>query len=212
MTDVWPPHTIASRAIALNGRGCPVVVGIDGRSASGKTTFADAMADAIRGTGRPVIRASIDDFHRPGHKRRSGREAYTPESYYHQAFDYERFVQWVVDPLMPHGDRRCRVRYWDAAADRTAADEELVAADDAVAVIDGVFLFRAELRDRWDLSIWLDIDFETMIARAVARDVAWVGSPDRVRRRYEERYVPAHRYYEERDTPQDRATLVIERR
>jgi putative protein kinase ArgK-like GTPase of G3E family len=42
--------------------GHPLRVGIDGRSAAGKTTFADELAAALRGRGREVLRASLDDF------------------------------------------------------------------------------------------------------------------------------------------------------
>ena len=53
--------------------GHPTGVAVDGRSAAGKTTLADELADAVRERAREVIRASIDDFHRPGHTYRSQR-------------------------------------------------------------------------------------------------------------------------------------------
>ncbi|WP_244310639.1 hypothetical protein [Pseudovibrio ascidiaceicola] len=43
----------------------PIRVAIDGRTASGKTTFANQVASTIEKLGRPNIRASIDGFHRP---------------------------------------------------------------------------------------------------------------------------------------------------
>ena len=49
--------------------GRPVRVAIDGRTASGKTTLADEIASLIRGKGCPVIRTSIDGFHRPKAER-----------------------------------------------------------------------------------------------------------------------------------------------
>ncbi len=55
--------------------GHPTRVAVDGRSAAGKTTLADALADAVRERAREVIRASIDDFHRPGHKYRPDERA-----------------------------------------------------------------------------------------------------------------------------------------
>lgn len=38
-------------------------VAIDGPDAAGKTTLADDLAAHLTGRGRPVIRASVDDFH-----------------------------------------------------------------------------------------------------------------------------------------------------
>ncbi len=53
--------------------GHPTRVAVEGRSAAGKTTLADELSEVVRARGRDVIRASIDDFHRPGHKVRSQR-------------------------------------------------------------------------------------------------------------------------------------------
>jgi uridine kinase len=43
----------------------PVRVAIDGVDAAGKTTIANALSPIIACSGRHVIRASIDGFHRP---------------------------------------------------------------------------------------------------------------------------------------------------
>jgi uridine kinase len=43
----------------------PVRVAIDGPDAAGKTTFADELVEPLEARGRPVIRASIDGWHRP---------------------------------------------------------------------------------------------------------------------------------------------------
>lgn len=77
-------------------------------------------------------------------------------------------------------------------------------------IVDGAFLFRPELVDCWDFTVWIDVSFDEMINRAVARDVAWVGSPEKVRRRYVERYVPLHLLYEARTGARDRAEVLID--
>ena len=41
----------------------PLRIGIDGASASGKSTFANQLVEPLRKLGRTVIRASIDGFH-----------------------------------------------------------------------------------------------------------------------------------------------------
>jgi uridine kinase len=174
----------------------PVRVAIDGRSAAGKTTFADALAAALAPSGRQVLRAGIDDFHPPGHAARSAAGGYTPQTTYEEAFDYASFRRLLLAPLGPGGDRHVRLALHDAFHDRPIKDAAVVASPDAIAVIDGAFLLRPEMRASWDLAIWLDISFETMIERAAARDVAWVGDADLVRQRYRTRWVPTHRLYE----------------
>ena len=97
----------------------PLRVGIDGRSAAGKTTFADQLAEVAGRRGWSVVRASVDDFHPPGHKSRG----YTLETYYDSAFEYRRFRSWVLDPLEPDGGRRCRLAYRDSFTDTPASPE-----------------------------------------------------------------------------------------
>lgn len=97
--------------------GHPVRVGIDGRSAAGWTTFADDLAQEVRIRGREVIRASIDDFHRPGHRDRSLRRGWTPQSYYDAGYDYGAFVELLLRPPGPGGNRRCRTALFDASED-----------------------------------------------------------------------------------------------
>src|SRR5919198_165461 len=89
--------------------GHPIRVGLDGRSAAGKTTLADVLADMVQPTlHRPVVRASIDDFHRPGHKFRSMRGEWTARSYYDESYDYLAFRDLVLRPLGAGGNRRLR--------------------------------------------------------------------------------------------------------
>src|SRR5687767_9866235 len=59
----------------------PVRVGIDGRPGAGKTTLGDALADRLEALGRVCLRASLDDFHAPGHEQREKAGGFTPAEY-----------------------------------------------------------------------------------------------------------------------------------
>jgi uridine kinase len=62
-------------------------VGIDGLTAAGKTSFGHELAQRISRAGRPVLRASLDDFKKPWRDRHLyDRES--GEGYYRNAFDY----------------------------------------------------------------------------------------------------------------------------
>lgn len=190
----------------------PTRVAIDGRSASGKTTFADALAEAVRARGREVLRASIDDFHWPGHKWRSQRDEWTPQTYFEQGYDYTSFQDLLLQPLGPGGTRRCRTALFDAYHDVFWPEEWQTVSDHAVAIIDGVFLLRPELAGHWDYIIWLDVDMETMVKRARRRDAVWVGSEGVVEDRYRRHRIPMHELYERLIMPQGYAHAVIDNR
>lgn len=190
----------------------PTRVAIDGRSAAGKTTLADKLATAIGGIGREVVRASIDDFHRPGHKYRSGSGQWTPQSYYDEGYDYAAFRDLLLRPLGPGGSRVCRPALFDSFHDVWLPDEWRAVGDQAVAIVDGVFLLRPELAGHWDYLIWLDIDDETMVERARQRDVAWVGSADVVEERYRRHWIPTHELYERLTDAPAHAHAVVDNR
>lgn len=185
-----------TRIVLALDRPHPIRVAVEGRSAAGKTTFADALALALGPSGRQVLRAGIDDFHPPGHAARSAAGGYTPQTIYEEGFDYGAFRRLLLAPLGPGGARRVRLAQHDSLSDRPIADADALAQPDAILVVDGAFLLRPELRDSWELVIWLDIAFETMFERAARRDVAWVGDEAKVRASYRTRWEPAHRLYE----------------
>ncbi|MGH6955669.1 MAG: hypothetical protein ACREEW_03270 [Caulobacteraceae bacterium] len=89
---------LARIALALR-RPHPTRIAVEGRSAAGKTTFADALAEALGGSGRQVLRAELDDFHPPGHAARSAAGGYTPQSRYDEAYDYDSFRRLLLAPL-----------------------------------------------------------------------------------------------------------------
>jgi uridine kinase len=190
----------------------PTRVAVKGRSAAGKTTLAEELAEAIRSRGREVLRASIDDFHRPGPRDRSRRGEWTPASYDAEGYDYEAFKEMVLEPLDAEGDRRCRTALFDAYRDIWLPEGWHEVGPAAILIVDGVFLLHPRLAGCWDYRVWLDIDMETMVTRARERDVAWVGSEDLVVERYRRHWIPTHKLYEHLANPIARADAVIDTR
>jgi uridine kinase len=190
----------------------PALVAVDGRSAAGKSTLADELAQSVAARGRPALRSSIDDFHPPGHKYRSRDRGYTPASYYAEGYDYALFRTAVLDPARPGGSRRCRLAGWDSLNDRALPERWTEVAPGAILLVDGMYLLSPRLRHYWDYAIWVEVDWETMVERAAGRDVAWVGSADVVRERYRTFWIPAHRFYEDESEPRRYAHVLIDNR
>jgi len=202
-------HSLAVkiRQIDLNH---PFRVGIDGVDASGKTSFADDLAQAIQAVSdRFVIRASIDDFHQPRTIRLANGDD-SPEGYYKRAFDLESVKNFLLHPLGPGGDLTIKRAAFDYRTDKPIVCDWQIVAPYAVLVMDGVFLHRTELINFWDCSIFLHVPFDVTMERAVLRDGDLFGQEDQIRRRYEQKYVPAQKMYLQRETPSDKATVVID--
>jgi uridine kinase len=195
-------------ALAAIERGHPVRVGIDGIDAAGKTTLADELAPLVDSRGRPVLRVSIDDFHRP-REARYRRGELSPEGFYLDTFDYETIRGVLLDPLGPNGDRRVRTRAWDHRVDAPVPEEWVSVPVDTVLLCDGVFLQRDELRDAWDATVFVEAELDVAVERAVERDSRWMPSLDVTRERYRLRYTPAQLRYLEEQRPAERADFVL---
>jgi uridine kinase len=195
--------------IAALPRTAPVRVAVDGRTASGKTTFADELAAGIQQSGRPVIRAQIDGFHRPRVERyRRGRMS--PEGYYRDARDLDALVSLLLAPLAPGGDRMIRTESFDLDADQPIDAAPWRADDAAVLIVDGTFLQRPELAAHWDATIYVRASSHLCLQRGIDRDSAHLGGPEQTRRMYAERYQPAYEMYEHEASPETSADLIID--
>ncbi|HEY1179078.1 MAG TPA: uridylate kinase [Phytomonospora sp.] len=186
----------------------PLRVAVDGPDAAGKTTLADDLAGLIAAQ-RPVVRLSVDRFHRPEAVRRR-RGSLSAEGYYRDSFDHDLIADGVLTPLGPGGDRRYLPAAYDHRADAPVAAALERAPVDAVVLFDGVFLLRPELRAHWDVSIYLHVAERETLARALVRDLALFGSAEVVEERYRRRYLPGQRLYRDEAHPVEHADIVLD--
>jgi uridine kinase len=196
---------VAERILAVgDGR---LRVGIDGLTASGKTSFGHELADRISRAGRPVLRASLDDFKRPWRDRHLyDRES--GEGYYRNAFDYAAVTTLLLEPAGVAGSGNCVLCSIDPLTQVDHSDVVTPAARDAVLIVDGVFAFRPEINDEWDFRIWLDVDPDVSLRRGTRRDEAWAGSEAEAVHR--ERYLVSERLYIDEVDPIRLVDVVID--
>ena len=185
----------------------PTRVAIDGVDAAGKTTLADELIAPLSATGRQIIRASVDGFHRPRAVRyRRGTDS--AEGYFLDSFDYAALQKELLDPLGPAGTRWFRSAVFDYRSDQPVNGPPRAAAIDAILLFDGVFLQRPELADAWDFRIWVEAPFAITVPRAVRRDA---GRDDGlVRAMYERRYVPGQILYLTQCAPREAANVIVD--
>ncbi|MER7173981.1 uridine kinase [Streptomyces mesophilus] len=181
---------IGKRILAL-GEG-RLLVGIDGFTAAGKTSFGHELAEWISAAGRPVLRATLDDFKNPWEDRHLyDRES--GEGYYRNAYDYEAAKRLLLDPCRSPEAGSCVLCSIDPLTQRDHSSEATPVAADAVLIVDGVFAFRPEINDYWDFRIWLQVDAELSVRRGAERDQDWAGSEAESIHR--NRYLVAERIY-----------------
>jgi uridine kinase len=198
--------TVVERLVALID-GLPedrVLVAFDGPDAAGKTTLAGAVADHL---SRPVLRASVDGWHKPRDVRlRRGHES--PEGYYLDSFDIDALVHDLLTPFRD-GATEVPPAQFDYRAD-TAVLARRQLPERAALLFDGVFLLRPELLNHWDVRVYLHVPEEVTLSRALVRDLALFKDERALRHRYERRYLPGQSLYRDSASPMKTADVVLD--
>lgn len=142
------------------------LVGIDGPDGVGKSTLsAELQTLATAVSGREVLGVGLDGFHHPRATRYAhGRDA---EAYYRHAFDYGAFAHRVVRPF--RDGREIVPAVHDVASDERAFPDPMEPTEDAVLLVDGVFLRRPELRQTFDAVLLVTAPVEITVPRGNAR-------------------------------------------
>lgn len=195
---------LAEIAARVPVRERPVRVAVDGVDGAGKTVFAEALAQALRDPDRPVVHASVDGFHRP-RAQRYARGRTSAEGFYRDSYDYDTFVQVLLEPFAEPGRRYCPA-VWDVANDAAVQRVWRTVEPGAVLVVDGIFLHRPQLRGYWDLSVFLDVPFDVSVPRLIGRDGGSLDLSDPSTARY----VDGQRLYAAECRPREVADIVVD--
>ena len=133
-----------------------LVVALDGRCASGKTTLAAAME---REYGYAVVH--MDDFFLQPGQRTEERLAIPGEN-----VDHERFSAEVLAPLL--GGRQ--VIYRPFSCQTMSMGEPVMLHRATVTVVEGCYACHPSLRERYDLRVFLDVDRRIQLERIMVRN------------------------------------------
>lgn len=212
-----PPAASAARATVLDELAGAILalgprrvrVAVDGPTAAGKTSLGHELAQRVAGVGRMAMRASLDDFKRPW----SERHLYDRESgegYYRNAFDIEATRRLLLDPAAPDGSGRLALCSIDPLTQEDHSQTRVDLPIDGVLIVDGVFALRPELAGCWDLRIWVQVDPEVSLQRAIARDAEWAGGAVAAEALHLSRYRAAEAVYVAEVDPAREADVVVD--
>lgn len=170
MTQTEDRHAaIASRVADLIKDRPRTVIAVVGPPASGKSTFAEALAGTLNASGTKAKVVPMDGFHldnailrQRGLFARKG----APET-----FDAEGFIS-LVRQLKTGAETA--IPLFDRKRDMSIADADTVPADCAVVIVEGNYLLFDEppwnrLAGLWDLAISLEVTAEELRDRLLRR-------------------------------------------
>lgn len=198
---------IAERILARKG-SAPFIVGLDGVDTSGKTSLADRIHSELLARRVNSERISIDRFHNPSEIRmRRGR--LSPEGFFYDSFNYEALIKNVFTPLRQQKGKIIK-GIFDYKQNKPVKEQTIEVNASLIILFDGIFLNRDELAQYWDMTIFLDVSFETVMQRALKRDLAYLGSEENVLNCYNSRYIPGEQIYLNTCRPKEKADIVID--
>ncbi|WP_303373028.1 hypothetical protein [Ornithinimicrobium sp.] len=140
---------VQERRRSIHGR--PVLIGIDGRSGSGKTSYAARLASQLGALEHTCETVHLDDLYQGW----SGlAEALAP------------LCQDILEPLSR--GQLARFASWDWVGDRVG--ETMTVPRAQVVIVEGVGTLLAPCSARLDLRVWLEAPAAFRRARALRRD------------------------------------------
>ena len=182
-----------------------LLVGLSGIDGSGKGYVAEQIVPRLWQRSVHAISINVDGWLNLPHVRFNPKSP--ARNFYQHAIRFDDMFDQLVLPL--RNSRSCTVVTDHASETGTAFEKRQYRFNDVdVIVLEGIFLFKQEYVDNFDLKIWLECSFETALARALARQQEQL-SPAETIHAYETIYFPAQRLHFRQDHPHKKADLVL---
>ena len=134
----------------------PIIIAIDGRCASGKTTLAKAISEQLDCN---VIH--MDDFFLRPEQRTANRLATPGEN-----IDHERFLEEVLIPL----SKGLPVTYHPFDCHKMGFGEEILLSPKKINIVEGSYSCHPSLRDYYAYTFFLTISLEEQMKRIIDRE------------------------------------------
>lgn len=158
MTQNSVIHSLLTRIQSLHAHRDRVIVGVDGRCASGKTTLSASLSETL---GCPVIH--MDQFFLRPHMRTPERLALPGGN-----VDKERFLEEVAKPLKATDGSPFSYRPFNCHTGNLEAPIVVPYTD--TLIIEGTYSLSPELRSLYDVRVFLTIDPAVQLKRIEARN------------------------------------------
>lgn len=171
-----------------------MIVAVDGRCASGKSTMAAALADVFRAEGYSCNLVHMDDFFLRPEQRTSERLATPGEN-----VDHERFLEEVLPPLSKGAS--CTYRPYNCQMQALDAPIALEAAQ--ITIVEGSYACHPALWDYYAMRIFLWVGEDTQLKRIAAR------SGEAAVEAFRQKWIPLEEAYFKHYALSERCDLVL---
>jgi uridine kinase len=182
------------------------LIAISGIDSSGKGYVASKLTQQLSAQGARVALIGIDGWLNLPVVRFAANDP--GRHFYRNAFRFDEMFSQLVDPLVSKGSIDLLMDFTEETA-REYRKHRYAFSDVDTVLLEGIFLFRRDLRSRYDLKVWIDCSFETALRRAVARAQEGL-SPEDTIAAFQTIYFPAQEFHFLEDDPESSADLRFE--
>jgi uridine kinase len=185
-----------------------LLVGISGIDGSGKGYVTRQLEARITQNSIATANINVDGWLNLPDRRFSTIDSGT--HFYENAIRFDELFSKLLLPLRDHRSVEVVADFAEETASRyrkhTYSFKNV-----AVVLVEGIFLFKREHLQHFDLTIWVDCSFSTALARALERKQEGL-PPAATIRAYDGIYFPAQKAHMDRDHPRESADLLINKR
>jgi len=194
--------------IARKIRSCKQcrLIGVDGIELVGKSYFSKKLSSflAMYGIHTTVVR--LTDFKSPIEVTYQGEDEV--EAFYFHAFNYNKLLQELLIPFIEKGSVDVALTSFGEETNRYGKETRYKIDPGGVIILEGEMMYREPLIDRFDCMIYLYMDEQEAMHRALVRDL-YLGEETK-EAEFKHKRIPAQKMYMARHIPVERCDFAVD--
>jgi uridine kinase len=192
-------------ARTISEKGCKVI-GIDGIELVGKTYFSQKLMAflELRKIYGTVVK--LTDFRSPIEKNYVGEDEV--EAFYFHGFNSNKLIEEILAPFKQNSSLNVTLRSFGDETDRYGREKQYRIDEGGVLLVEGVHMYREPLLEYFDLKIYLFMDDQEALHRALVRDI-YLGEEQKVTE-FVQKHIPAQKMYSGKHLPIEESDYAVD--
>ena len=182
------------------------VIGIDGIELVGKTYFTQKLLAflALRKITGTVVK--LTDFRSPIEKNYADEDEV--EAFYFHGFNSNKLIEEILIPFCEKGSLDVTLRSFGEDTGAYGKEKQYRIGEGGVMLLEGIHMYREPLIDFFDLKIYLYMDEQEALHRALVRDI-YLGEEQKVNE-FVRKHIPAQKMYSAKHLPIEESDFAVD--